>query len=156
MSPCVWFISVLEPKWYVRVSSLVQLLSRVRLFATPWTTAPRDRTQVSLVAGRFFTSWATREALSDSRTPTIQDQVILPNITRGINHLRLGWGASLVRNRKIKAFNLGEWQGLIAHQQEVSRKEMWTPLRESSHFARLPHFYFSYSLLLWSLLQMTV
>ena len=23
---------------------------------------PRDRTQVSLIAGRFFTSWATREA----------------------------------------------------------------------------------------------
>ena len=25
---------------------------------------PRDRTQVSLIAGRFFTSWATREALN--------------------------------------------------------------------------------------------
>ena len=23
---------------------------------------PRDQTQVSLIAGRFFTSWATREA----------------------------------------------------------------------------------------------
>ena len=65
-------------------------LSRVWLFATPWTVAcqaplsmwilqarilewvampssrgssqPRDRTQVSLIAGRFFTTWATREA----------------------------------------------------------------------------------------------
>ena len=59
-------------------------LSRVLLFATPWTiqsmefpgqntgvgslslsrgsSQPRDWTQVSRVAGRFFTSWATREA----------------------------------------------------------------------------------------------
>ena len=64
-----------------------QLLSRVWLFATPWTVAlqapvsmgilqsrivewvampssrgsyqPRDRTQVSCIAGRFFTDWAT-------------------------------------------------------------------------------------------------
>ena len=67
-----------------------QSLSHVRVFATPWTVAclaslslgilqakilewvampssrgpfqPRDRTQVSLIEGRFFTSWATREA----------------------------------------------------------------------------------------------
>ena len=26
---------------------------------------PRDRTQVSHIAGRFFTSWATREAQED-------------------------------------------------------------------------------------------
>ena len=60
-------------------------LSRVQLFATPWTytvhyflqsrilewvafpfsrgsAQPRDRTQVSDTAGRFFTSWATRKA----------------------------------------------------------------------------------------------
>ena len=60
-------------------------LSRVWLFATPWTitvygilqarmlewgafpfsrgsSQPRDATQVSCIAGRFFTSWATREA----------------------------------------------------------------------------------------------
>ena len=55
-----------------------KLLSRVRLFATPWnspgqntgvgipfsggSSQPRDQTQVSNIAGRFFTSWATREA----------------------------------------------------------------------------------------------
>ena len=61
-----------------------KLLSHVRLFVTPWTVVhgilqprilewvafpfsrgfshPRDRTQVSRIAGRFFTSWATREA----------------------------------------------------------------------------------------------
>ena len=48
------------------------LLSRVRLFVTVrgilqwvafpfsrWSSQPRDRTQVSRIAGRFFTSWAT-------------------------------------------------------------------------------------------------
>ena len=69
----------------------MKLLSRVRLFATPWTIArppgssihgilqarilewvaisfsrgssrPRDRTQVSCIAGRCFNLWATREA----------------------------------------------------------------------------------------------
>ena len=64
----------------------VKLLSRVRLFATPWmagseihgifqarilewaaiafargSSQPRDRTQVSGIAGGFFTSWATKE-----------------------------------------------------------------------------------------------
>ena len=60
-------------------------LNRVRVFVTPWTidiglfqarilgwvavpfcrgsSQPRDRTQVSCIAGRFFTTWATREAL---------------------------------------------------------------------------------------------
>ena len=66
-------------KWSERKS-----LSRVWLFATPWTvheilqtrilewvafpfsrgsSQPRDRTQVSDIAGRFFTNWAIREAL---------------------------------------------------------------------------------------------
>ena len=60
-------------------------LSRVRLFVTPWNSPwnspgqntgmgshallqgiyqPRDQIQVSCIAGRFFTSWATREALA--------------------------------------------------------------------------------------------
>ena len=48
------------------------LLSHARLFATTRTTQstdfsrgssqPRDRTQVSSIAGKFFTSWATRKA----------------------------------------------------------------------------------------------
>ena len=54
-------------------------LSRVWLFSTPWTvqsmdfsrpeypfsrasSQPRDRTQVSPIAGGFFTHWATGEA----------------------------------------------------------------------------------------------
>ena len=38
---------------------------------------PRDQTHVSLIAGRFFTSWATREAPRDKR------------------QLEFGWNASL-------------------------------------------------------------
>ena len=76
----------------VKVKLKVKSLSRVRLFATPWTVAyqvllsmgfsrheywsglpfpsagessqPRDRTRVSLIAGGRFTIWAVREAPS--------------------------------------------------------------------------------------------
>ena len=72
---------------YPKVKKKVKLLGRVQLFATPWTVAlpgssmhgifqtrvrewvtiffsrgssqPRDRTQVSCIAGRHFTVWAT-------------------------------------------------------------------------------------------------
>ena len=69
-----------DRKWKVKVNSL----SHVLLFATPWDTAhgilqarilewvafpfsrgssqAKDQTQVSYIAGGFFTSWATREA----------------------------------------------------------------------------------------------
>ena len=65
-----------------------RLLSHVQLFATPWTTVhgilqarilewlaflfsrgcsqPRDRTPVSHIAGRFFTSWATSWCVTKS------------------------------------------------------------------------------------------
>ena len=73
-----------------KILCCAQLLSHVQLFATPWTIAcqaplsmgilqartlewvvmpffrgssqPRDRTQVSHIAGGFFTIWSTREA----------------------------------------------------------------------------------------------
>ena len=71
----------------VKVKWKAKSLSRVQLFATPWTmyspwnlpgqntgvgslsllsrgsSQPRDQTQVSCIAGGFFTSWATREAI---------------------------------------------------------------------------------------------
>ena len=34
---------------------------------------PRDRTQVSLIAGSFFTSWATREALRHQTTTEFRE-----------------------------------------------------------------------------------
>ena len=50
--------------------------------AVPFSTGssqPRDRTQVSHMAGRFFTSWATREALSEYQGPSAQAfQLLLP------------------------------------------------------------------------------
>ena len=66
----------------LEVSCKWKLLSCVRLFAIPWTiqsmefsrpewvafpisrvsSQPRGRTPVSCIAGRFFTSWATKEA----------------------------------------------------------------------------------------------
>ena len=73
-----------------RSSPIHKLLTRVQLFVIPWTVAcqdplsmgilqarilewvassfsressqPRNRTQISCIAGRFFTIWATREA----------------------------------------------------------------------------------------------
>ena len=74
-----------ERSKYVWVTDVWRPLSCVQLFATPrtiqvhwnlparilqWVAFPfsrgssqyRDRTQVSCIAGRFFTSWATREA----------------------------------------------------------------------------------------------
>ena len=41
---------------------------------------PRDRTQVSHIAGRFFTNWATKEALKDFILQLIQLQVTMPMI----------------------------------------------------------------------------
>ena len=71
-----------------RLLMQVKSLSRVWLFVTPWTpgssvhgifqarvlewvaisfsresSQPRDRTQISRIAGRHFTVWATREVL---------------------------------------------------------------------------------------------
>ena len=89
-----------------------KLLSRVQLFATPWTIAyqaplsmrilqarilewvsipfskesswPRDWTQVSCIAGKFFTIWTTREAqgvcvcvLVAQSCPTLCDKMYL-------------------------------------------------------------------------------
>ena len=79
-----------KQKWWAAYAGVVcevkvKSLSRVRLFAIPWTVAyhgifqarlldwvaisfsrgsfqPRDRTRVSYTAGRRFTVWATREA----------------------------------------------------------------------------------------------
>ena len=82
-----------------RISPIHKLLSHVQLFVTPWTVArqdplsmgilqarilewvassfsressqPRNWTQVSCIANRFFTIWATREAHKKRRLETI-------------------------------------------------------------------------------------
>ena len=50
-----------------RILEWVAMLSS-RAFAQP-----RDRTQVSLIAGRFFTDWAAREAQEYSSIPSPGD-----------------------------------------------------------------------------------
>ena len=84
---CFQFLSLTKLLWtlvYRALNEKVKVASRVWLFATPWTTVygilqnrilewlafsfsrcsfqPRDGTQISHIAGRFFTSWATRKA----------------------------------------------------------------------------------------------
>ena len=66
-------------KWIKALFEKWKSLSYVQLFATPWnspgqntgvsnlpllggSSQPRGLTQVSRIAGRFFISWATREA----------------------------------------------------------------------------------------------
>ena len=39
-----------------------KILERVAVPFSRESSQPRDQTQVSLIAGRFFTGWATREA----------------------------------------------------------------------------------------------
>ena len=85
-----------EVKW--------KLLSRVRLFVPPWTewilqarilewvaftfsrgsSLPRNRTQVSCIVDRFFTSWATREAPNEGKIRAI-GKIYLPQKTSSVN-----------------------------------------------------------------------
>ena len=85
--------------------------SHVRLFVTPWTihgilqarrlewvafpfsrgsSQPRDWTQVSHIAGRFFTSWATREA----RFPIWATVNMLPPGRTAVAGMSMYWGGA--------------------------------------------------------------
>ena len=70
------------------------LLSRILEWAAfPFSRAssqPRHRTQVSYIAGRFFTSWTTREAQEYWSGQPIPSPVDFPNpgINRGLLHCR--------------------------------------------------------------------
>ena len=86
-------VTVSEVEW--------KSLSRVWLFSTPWTiqsmefsqpeywvgslsflwgsSQPRDQTQVCHIAGRFFTSWTTREAQGYWSRQPIPSPADLPN-----------------------------------------------------------------------------
>ena len=48
-----------------------RILEWVAMPSSRRSSKPRDRTQVSHIAGRFFTSWATREALHITSIPHI-------------------------------------------------------------------------------------
>ena len=63
---------------------------------------PKDQTQVSRTAGRFFTSWATREAPEVGSWPTTGwvTEELLPHFRGQISHI------SLEADRKAKS---GKW-----------------------------------------------
>ena len=123
--------------WILRWFSL---LSRVQLFATPWTVAcqpplfmgffqarilewvaisfsrqsspPRDENWVSFIAGRFFTNWATREALS---TEGMTSNTRRRNHKFGMIRVAIGsldTGQMLKDARRCNSHTLG-WNGTL-------------------------------------------
>ena len=89
------------------ICTMLSHFSRVQLIATLWTVAhqaplsmgilqarilewvampysrgssqPRDQTHVSCIAGRFFTIWATREALPEATITEIRKSILVPD-----------------------------------------------------------------------------
>ena len=73
----LWLIAISDSKWKWKS------LNHVWLFATPWTlhfsrvsSQHRDQTQVSSIAGRFLTSWATWES-QEYRVGSSNNQIVL-------------------------------------------------------------------------------
>ena len=70
-----WKVTQSDSLWPrgLRVHGILQ--ARIREWvAVPFSrrsSQPRDRTQVSLIAGRFFTNWATREAVQFSSVQSL-------------------------------------------------------------------------------------
>jgi len=77
--PILWFVwkSLSHTRLYDPVDYTVHGILQARILewvAFPWkisrgSSQPRDRTQVSRIAGGFFISWATRETLILTITP---------------------------------------------------------------------------------------
>ena len=66
---------------------------------------PRNRTQVSHTAGRFFTVWATREATGVGSLSLLQGMILTKELNRGLLHCRqvldqLSYQGSLILVRK--------------------------------------------------------
>ena len=61
-----------------------RILERVAYHFSRGSSQPRDQTQVSCIAGRFFTSWATREALG--RCHAFYLQMNLKHMAKLINN----------------------------------------------------------------------
>ena len=76
---------------------------------------PRDRTQVSRIAGRFFTIWATREATLKEKNKLDQSQRYKARATTGPK-------SALEQNRKKHSFQMDEKQRLCSqfHEEKAS------------------------------------
>ena len=53
-----------------------RILDWVAFFFSRESSQPRDWTQVSLITGRFFTSWATREAPQKNKSDSTEDLLL--------------------------------------------------------------------------------
>ena len=129
-------------------------LSCVRLFATPWTVLnspgqntgvgslsllqgifqPRDWTQVSCFAGRFFTSWATRKAHTE--VPNIKNHIDIFQERHG-EHLEMAI-LLLVKNvssqpRKVSLRHL--WLTACIYSWLSTEVHPWTNLSPSHAFS---------------------
>ena len=62
VSDSLWSHDCSWPGFFVHGILQTRILEWVVISFTRGSSQPRDRTQVSCIAGRFFTSWATREA----------------------------------------------------------------------------------------------
>ena len=65
--PVIWIPALLHPAQHfawctLHISSLARILEWVAFRFSRGSSQPRDWTQISHIAGIFFTSWATREA----------------------------------------------------------------------------------------------
>ena len=84
-----WCLTLCDPKDYtVHGVFQARVLEWVAFPFSRGSSQPRDWTQVSCIAGRFFTSWATREALNMLTCFTMWD---LSSLTRAGTLAPLHW-----------------------------------------------------------------
>ena len=84
-----------------------RILEWVVMPSSRWSSRPRDRTQTSLTAGRFFTVWAIREALPPSHVEVNHWWRMRENEQPGMLPRFSGWA-----NGKIWVSAFLEWCGL--------------------------------------------
>ena len=88
---------------------------------------PRDRTQVSLTVGKFFTSWATREAFTvcklhfPTELPLIQWVIdSIGNDQASLRNIKHGNPAALIDQLLLSPNILADVCDMLAHQKERS------------------------------------
>ena len=99
-----------------------RILERVAMPFSEGSSQPRNQTQVSCIAGRFFTIWATKEA---------QDRLHLSAVNRTLN-----W-KSLKQEKCITSQNIWSIHCIITPCHHVSVYSALTPLESWSFFSWL-------------------